>query len=318
MSQSLTLLQRQGLPKPIPQLGLTPTRRLDPLGVLLVILSTLGFSTLAIFGKLAYAHELDPLSALFWRLAGATVLLWTWLLIRGQWRIPYRSAIAAFLLGDLGYALQAVLFFSALSHSSAGLTAVMFYTYPAFVALLSWVINRRPLGCWRLIALGLALAGCIMTIDMQSVNASPLGLILGIGSGASYALYMVFSARLVRDIPPLPTAAYMLLGATLSMVSWTSLSQGIQLPTTPGAISAVAGLAIVATALPIGCLFTGLKRLDVLPAAILSTLEPVLAVLMAITLLGENLWLGQALGGICIISSALILQLSSSKCRKRR
>ena len=285
--------------------------QMERVGGMLVIVSALGFGTLGIFGKLAYAQGLNPLSALVWRLGGGAIALWLWLLLRNQWQIKLRSAIAAFLLGAVVYAIQSVLFFCALDQASAGMTALMFYTYPAFVAFFSWVFYRKHLSSWQMKALALAFLGCLLTVDLTNQIAKPLGIILGIASGAAYALYMIGSARLLRAIPPLATAAYMLLGATVSVTLVTIIWKGLDLPSTVMAVGVVSGLAIVATALPIVTLFAGLQRLGVVPAAILSTLEPVIAVLLGILFLGEQIWFGQILGGVLIIGSGLMLQVNS-------
>ncbi|NJN48995.1 MAG: hypothetical protein HC805_03360 [Alkalinema sp. RL_2_19] len=83
---------------------------LDRWGVLLVVLSAAGFGTLGIFGKLAYAENFTVLNSLVWRLGGGATVLWLWLLGQRRWRIQRRSAIAAFSLGAIIYALQALLF----------------------------------------------------------------------------------------------------------------------------------------------------------------------------------------------------------------
>ena len=280
----------------------------NQVGVMLVIISAMGFGTLAIFGKLAYAQGLNPLSTLVWRLGGAAIAIWIWLLLRNQWQVKRQAAIAAFLVGAFGYAIQSVLFFCALDRASAGMTALMFYTYPVFVAFFSWVFSRKHLSSWQMKALGLALLGCLLTVDLTGQAAQPLGIVLGIASGGAYALYLLCSARLIRSIPPITTAAYMLLGAALSVTLVTIIWQGLDIPSTVIAVGTVSSLAIVATALPIVTLFAGLKRLGVIPAAILSTLEPLMAVLMGIMFLGEQIWLGQVLGGALIIGSGLILQ----------
>ena len=285
--------------------------QMNRVGVIFVTISALGFGTLAIFGKLAYAQGLNPLSTLVWRLGGGAIALWLWLLLRNQWQVKLRSAIAAFLLGAVGYAIQSVLFFCALNRASAGMTALMFYTYPAFVAFFTWVLYRKHLSSWQMKALGLALLGCLLTVDLTSQVAEPGGIVLGIASGGAYALYLLCSARLLRSIPPITTAAYMLLGAAISVTLVTIIWQGLDLPSTVIAMGAVSGLAIVATALPIVTLFAGLQRLGVVPAAILSTLEPVMAVLMGILFLSEQIWLGQVLGGALIIGSGLMLQAHS-------
>lgn len=309
MTYSPTLSKRRSSYLKEPQLKPSPFPKRHSTGVLLIVISAVGFGTLAVFGKLAFTHGLAPLSALSWRLGGAAAVLWSWLLLKKQWQVNYRVAIAAFLLGALGYALQSALFFHALAHATAGITALMFYTYPAFVALLSWAIVRQPINRWQAKALGIALLGSILTVNLRSEIASPLGIGLGIAAGGTYAFYMMLSARLVRNVPPLTAAAYMLLGAATTILGWTGFQQGIDLPTTSSAIAAVAGLAILSTALPIACLFAGLKRLDLIPTAILSTLEPVLAVMMGIGLLGEQVWLGQLFGGVLIVSSAVMLQV---------
>ena len=87
--------------------------------------------------------------------------------------------------------------------------------------------------------------------------------------------------------------------------AWTVPVNGI-------ALSAAAGLATVSTALPIVCLYAGLKRLEVVPAAILSTLEPVVAIALSVLFLAEPLWIGQIMGGVLILASAVMLQIRTS------
>ncbi|MBR8834583.1 MAG: EamA family transporter [Stigonema ocellatum SAG 48.90 = DSM 106950] len=282
---------------------------IDRVGVGLVMLSSLGFSTLAILAKLAHAQNLNLLSVLAWRLGGATAVLWLCLLLRNQWQVKRQSAIAAFLLGASGYAIQAALFFSALAYASAGMTVLLFFTYPAFATLFCWVLDHRPPSRRQIVALGLTLLGCsLLTQDLSSEVVQPLGIALGIAAGAGYGLYLTFSGRLVLAMPPLAAAAYMLLGSTVSISLVTITWLGLNIPSTAVAVGIVSSLAIFATALPIVTLFAGLKRLGVVSAAILSTLEPVLAVLMGMLFLGESLGLRQMLGGGLIIASAIIIQ----------
>lgn len=284
---------------------------IDKLGIGLIILSAVGFSTLGLFTKLAYAQGFNPLSTLFWRLAGSAVILWIWLFLSGEWQPKKGSALTAFLLGASVYALQANLFFQALTYASAGITTVLFYTYPAFVAIWGYLLIRAQpisLNSWQSKALILAFVGCLLTIDFRSQTAQPLGLILGIASGAAYGLYLFCSSRLVKAIEPIQAAAYMLLGAAFTIAIVTTYQEALIIPTTSSSFLVVYGLALLSTALPTMTLFLGLKRLDVLPAAIFSTLEPILAVVMGIIFLQEQFWFGQALGGLLIICSAIILQ----------
>lgn len=290
-------------PSPLP-----PPRRLDPGGVVLVLLSALGFSTLGILGKLAYGYHLTPLAALGWRLGGAAIAIWLWIMGRGAGQLPWPLALRAFGVGAVVYALQSALFFNALNHATVGMTVILFFTYPLFVALFAWGLDRKPLGRERSIALGLALLGCILTLNLQAAVASPLGIGLGLGSGLGYALYLTLSARLVNQIPPLVAAGYVLLGAATTIVGWAGITHQWVMPGSPAAIATVGGLALMATAVPILCLFMGLKRLEILPAAILSAMEPLLALAMAVIGLGETVGPIQLLGGVLIIAAGVSLQ----------
>lgn len=286
----------------------TPSRYLDPWGVVLVLLSALGFSTLGILGKLAYSFHLTPLAALSWRLGGAAIAIWLWIIIRGEGWILRRLAFKALAVGAVVYALQSALFFNALDHATVGMTVVLFFTYPLFAALFSWGLDRQPLGWGRSLALGLALLGCLLTLNFHAANASPVGIGLGLGSGLAYAFYLYLSARLVTQMPPLVAAGYVLLGAATTITLWAGFTHQWQIPASVGAIATAGGLALVATALPILCLFMGLKRLEILPAAILSAIEPLLALVMAILGLGEEVGPNQLLGGLLILASGVGIQ----------
>jgi drug/metabolite transporter (DMT)-like permease len=280
----------------------------DGVGVLLVTLSATGFATLAIFAKLAYSEGLDLASTLSWRFAGATVVLWAWLLWRGDWRLSKRDAIAATLLGAFGYAIQAALFFGALAHSSAGVSALLLYTYPAFVTLLDWLQSGNPPGSRRTIALSLALVGCLLTIDLSNATLKPLGVVLGIACGVWYALYLTFGASLVRSVSPVTTSAYLSFGAALSFLGAAFLGQGLVVPESSTALWTVAGLVLLATVLPIVALFSGIQRLGTSQTAILSTIEPVVTVLLGIVFLGEQLVAKQVIGALLVVSSVVLLQ----------
>jgi drug/metabolite transporter (DMT)-like permease len=285
--------------------------RLDWPGIVLVILSAIGFSTLGIFAKLAYAQGFNMTSSLFWRVSGGAIVLWGWLLLRNQWRLRRQMAVSAFWLGALGYTLQAALFFGALQYASAGITALLFFTYPVFVALIRWLVLRQSLNSWQLLALILAFSGCLCMVNWDEAMVLPLGFGLGIASGAGYAIYLTVGARLVKQASPVQTAAYMLLGTAMVTLGLALSQNQLLFPTTPAQIGILFGLAVVATALPIVFLFVGLQRLNIVPATILSALEPVMAVVLGGCLLGEPLWPGQILGGILLLSACLLLQMKS-------
>ena len=282
--------------------------RSDSVGVALIVISATGFGTLGILAKLAYAEGLDLPSTLAWRFVGAAVVFWAWLVWRGNWRLEKRLAILAILLGAIGYAIQATLFFAALNYAGAGVTALLLYTYPAFVTLLAWITQGERPRRNRQIALSLALFGCLFTADLSGATVKPIGLLLGVASGGWYALYLTFGARLVRSVSPVTTSAYLSLGAAFSFLATAFLKNGLIFPKTAVAMGTVGGLILIATVLPIVTLFAGIRRLGTAQAAILSTIEPVVTVLLGIIFLGEEFLARQILGGLLVVSSVVLLQ----------
>lgn len=298
----------------------------DFLGILYIVLSAIGFGTIGVFAKLAYAHGLNPLSTQIWKLGGGTLLLWMWILPQRmtdthpsaiqpatkrftKLRHLDKGAIAAFLLGAIGYAAYSISLFEAFSYATVGVTMLLFYTYPAFAALLRWLVHQQALNRWQSVCLGLTLVGCAITVDWQEQTSNAGGIMLGLGAAVCYACYLLGSARIVSTRSPLQSAAWMLSGATVTMVAIALCQTSITMPGDGMALGAIVGLAAVSTALPIGFLYAGLRRIDLLPTTILSTLEPVVAIAFSTVFLGESIWAGQIIGGLCILTSAILLQV---------
>ncbi|NJL35968.1 MAG: EamA family transporter [Leptolyngbyaceae cyanobacterium RM2_2_4] len=290
-------------------------QRSGTVGAALVMLSASGFATLPILGKFAYADGLDLPSTLFWRFAGAAVVLWVWMVWRGNWRLPVPQAIASTLLGAIGFAIQSGLFFAALNYAGAGVTSLLLYTYPAFVTLLGWGLEGDRPSSPQLAALVLAFVGCLLTIDLSGASATPLGLGLAIASGAWYALYLTFSARIIRSVPPVTMTAYLSTGAGFSFISIALLGSGLDFPYNLPSGLTLTGIVLIATVIPIVSIFEGIRRLGTSQAAILSTLEPIVTVLLGIAFLNEVLSIQQILGGLLVISSVIVLRTFPQKRR---
>jgi drug/metabolite transporter (DMT)-like permease len=303
--------RNQNNAEPSPESGDEVNQSMSFTGSLLIITSAGGFSTLAILGKVAYSEGLNLPSILFFRFLGTAILLWIWLFIRKAWHIETYQALKAFLLGLIGYAIQATIFFSALAYASAGLTTLLFFTYPAFVTLLIWVVEKEHPDSYRKSALILSLTGCVLTINFSVELTEPLGLILGIASGFWYALYLMFGSRLVQSVSPVVASAYLCLGASLSFFISTLFTGGIIVPQSMTGIWTLISLSVIATALSIVTLFTGIQKVGIARAAIISTIEPVITVMLGIILLHEKLWNGQVLGGFLIVIAVVLANLTS-------
>jgi drug/metabolite transporter (DMT)-like permease len=103
-----------------------PARALDRTGLVLCLVSAAGFGSLAIFGKQAYAGGLGVIGVLTMRFAvAAPLLVGLALLARRSLRVGWPVGLRLLAMGGIGYAVQATLFFNALTRISAGLASLL-------------------------------------------------------------------------------------------------------------------------------------------------------------------------------------------------
>jgi len=115
------------------------------LGILLVAGSAAAFGTLALFGRYAYAADMDAITILFLRFSLAAVVLLALLVLRREPLPRGRPLLPLIGMGAIGYVGQAFCYLTALNYASSGLVALLLYLYPAFVTLLSVVVLHEPL-----------------------------------------------------------------------------------------------------------------------------------------------------------------------------
>lgn len=278
-------------------------------GALLVALSASAFGAMAIFGRYAYAGGTDVLGLLTLRFVIGGTLLAAIAYRRGV-RWPRGRALAGIAaMGALGYVGQSLCYFIALQHAQASLVALLLYLYPAFVTVLAALWLGERLTRVKTAALVLCLAGSALMVG--GGHGEPLGIGLALAAAIVYSLYIVAGARLTRGVDPLATTAVVCLSAATVFcgVSIVRTLSGAppHLPTTALAWAALVAIALVSTVTAMLAFFAGLARLGAARTSMLSTLEPVVTVLLAAILLGERLTLVQGCGGAAVLAAVLWL-----------
>lgn len=282
-------------------------------GIVLVAVSAAGFGTLAIFARFAYADGVDALTVLFLRFALAAVLMMALLFGRRR-RLPRGSVLLRLIgMGALGYVGQAFAYLTALQYASAGLVALLLYLYPVFVAVLAFFLLHEPITRAKVLALGLALIGTSLTVGPVAGQAT--GALLAISGAAIYSVYIIVGTGVMRHVSALQSSAVIFTGAGVSS-GVLMIVKGPHLPATGAGWAAIVSIVVIATLIPVAAFLAGLKRIGPTNAAMLSTLEPVVTVLLAYWLLNERLTLVTLMGGALILAAVLLL--TQGELRRRR
>jgi drug/metabolite transporter (DMT)-like permease len=282
-------------------------------GTILCIGSAAAFGAMAIFGKLAYDDGATVGTLLAVRFGLAAVMFWALVLVGGAARelraLAGRDLGLGLALGGCGYAIQAGCYFAALERIDASLLSLLLYTFPAIVAVAAVALGRERLEGRRVIALGLASGGLALVVAGAGAGAlDPVGAGLGLGAAVVYSTYILVSEGIAGRVSPRVLSALVCTGAAVVLTVATSLLGDLR----PGEVTAagwgwLACLAVVSTVGAISMFFAGLDRAGPTTASILSTVEPVVTVLLAFLVFGETLAAVQLAGGALVLAAVLAL-----------
>jgi drug/metabolite transporter (DMT)-like permease len=205
---------------------------------------------------------------------------------------------------------SALLAFLGLERIPASTFIVIFYTYPAIVAILSLFLGERlSWGGW--LALGLTLVGMFLTVPDfgQGLSSENLaGVMFALMNAFSVAFYFIVSSRLLRGHGSTARAsAWGIVGALLPLVLLAPF-RPTGVPNSPDIWVNMGALAVVSTVFPVFFLNAGIQKVGPARAAILGTVEPLLTIILAAVFLGERLQPIQLVGGVFILASVILLQ----------
>ena len=292
------------------------SNRLRGYGLALVAASL--WATLGLFYTGLETYGLPRLTIVFYRAAVAAVVLFMVLgWGRRDWLKLERRDWPLFLaFGLAGVAAFYVVYIYAIALTGMGMAAVLMYTAPAWVTLLSVLLFNERLGGLKGVAVLLACGGCALVgrvYDLASVRLNLLGVLAGLGAGLTYGLYTLFSKVAQDRYTAWTTLAYALGVGALFMLPLQSLADLARAATTPPILFWLLMLGLVPT-LGGGVAFNAaLRRIPASNASIVATLEPAIATLLGWLFLDERLEILQLLGAGLILAAVVILQLESSE-----
>jgi drug/metabolite transporter (DMT)-like permease len=273
-------------------------------GILLIAISAASFGTLAIFGRFLYADGLDTFTMLFLRFGVAALLMLVILLVRKE-KFPRGKILLQLIgMGALGYVGQSFSYLTAIKYASAGLVALLLYLYPMFVFVLSVIVLHEKATWVKIVAIIIALLGTALTVD--PAGGQLLGILLAISAALIYSVYIIVGTDVMRHVSAVQSSVVIFASAG-AVYGILMVFNGVHLPsTTSGWINTV-GIVLVATVIPVVAFLAGLERIGPTNAAMLSTLEPVVTVLLAAWIFGERLQSIALFGGGMILIAVIML-----------
>lgn len=296
------------MPAPTPTSSSRPTRERG-VGLALIVVSATAFGALPILAKAAYADGADPVAVLCGRFVIATAVMLALARTRGA-RLPRGRLLGGLaVLGGIAYVGQSLTFFTAADLIPVSLASLLFYVYPALVVALAVVFLHDRVGPRRLVALVAALIGTSLTVGASLGGGDPVGIGLALLAALCYVGYIVVGSRLAPRAGALAGSTVVMGAAAVSFLALTLVTRPA-FPASASGWAAVTGLALLSTVVAVTTFFAGVERIGPADASTLSTLEPLVTVVLAALLLDERLGPVQLAGGVLILAAAVVVARS--------
>ena len=279
---------------------------------LCVLLAGTLWGSMGLFVRRLNAVGLYALDIVQLRIAVSLVLVGLYLLIfaRERFRVRLRDLWCFAGTGIVSLLLFSWCHYSGMQEASLSVMAVLLYTSPAFIMLLSIVLFRERLTRQKLLALVLTFAGCCLVSGLGSGSAvSMKGLLLGLGSGFFYALYSIFSRYAIeRGYDSWTITFYTFLFCLLAsapLSHWDLIAQALS-----------GGASVPVYALLMGLLtgflayifYTkGLEGMESSRAGILASVEPVVGTIVGTLVFHEPLPVQSVLGIALVLGGIVVL-----------
>lgn len=255
---------------------------------------------------MAFAEGVAPLTVAFWRASVAALLFAAHASFTRSAALRPGDRLPAMALGVVAVAGLYVAYFKSVQLGGAALAAILLYSAPVWVALGAHFVFRERVPLRESAALLLTLCGVILVALFPAtgnadIQASPAAIAWGLGSGVAYALYFLIGRSLFANNAPARVMSWALATGAVVLapfVQWQAL--------TWRAWGAIAFLASVATYGAYLSNANGIRIIGPSRASTIATLEPVLAVIAAYLLWGEQLSVAGMVGAAAVIGGVLL------------
>lgn len=272
---------------------------------------------MAIFGTLGLFVRNIPLPSgelALYRAIMASLLIAGYLLVTGQ-PIPFgamRRELPLLVLSGAAMGFNWILLFQAYQYTTVSVATLSYYFAPVIVTVLCPILFREKLTtkqiiCFLMSTLGLAM---ITGGELGGSGTDHIGILFGLGAAVLYACVVLLN-KFIKNVEGIHRTLVQFLAAVVVLIPYVALTGGCHLGSlAPLGWGCLLVVGVVHTGITYCMYFSALKELPGQQAAILSYIDPLVAVLVSVTLLGEPMTLWQGVGGALILGFTLWNELA--------
>lgn len=280
-------------------------------------MACLGFSIVPALAKSSYHRGANALGVMTVRFTVASLLLLVARFIFGRketWPDAKRT-LALLVIGAVGVTAVSLTYFIAIDEIDTSLAIVLWYVYPVFVVGVSWAILHKKPRRNVFIALPFTLAGIAITAGQLS-GGSGSAITLVMVSSFLFSFYIIGLDKASRGNGLITNVALLSVGTAIGywlvcLIPITPLEPIF--PDDSRTWTMIVVLAIFGTTAPFLFSVAGLTRLEASTYSVITTIEPILGIIVAVIFLGEEMSAARLLGAALVIGALIGFSVSESR-----
>jgi drug/metabolite transporter (DMT)-like permease len=286
------------------------------LGVLILMIANMGFSTKAVIIKLMYQYHVDTFSVIALRmLLSAPVYIVVAIVLAGRKdNIPLtkKELLSVGGLGILSYYISSMLDFWGLQYISAGVERLILFTYPTMVLVISAVLFKKKIETPQYIAMILTYIGVAIAYVAEKGLGDQKNVVLGASliftCAITYSFFVVGTGELVKRLGSIKFTCYAMLAATIPALIQSGIHDGMNIFNFPTEVYSLSiWLAVVATVFPTFMIVEGIRLVGANNSGIIGFVGPVWTIFLANWLLGEPITLMQSVGTAIVLAGVFLI-----------
>ena len=285
------------------------------IGTILIIIAGCFWGSMGIFVRRLGIYGFSSIQIVSIRVTLAAVIFALVLYIKDRkgFKLSFRDIPLFLGLGFGSVLVFTICYFTAITMMSLSAAAILLYTSPVWIMLMSVVFFHERLDKRKVTALVLAFAGCVLVSGISGEGMTIAGLLVGLGSGIGYGLYSILGTIALRKYSPYTVTAYTFAFAAVG--SWfvcrpADMFNKFSDAENPGFLAVLCVLTAVITAvIPFLAYTLGLESVEASKAGIIATIEPMVATLIGIAVFSEPLTMMSGAGILLILSAVIVLNM---------
>ena len=283
---------------------------------LYIIASAVFWGLIGLFVRTLAAQGFTSMQIVSIRAVVSALLMIPILLKMGthHFKINLKTILPLVGMGVVSLTFSNFCYFNCIELSSLAVAALLLYTAPIFVMLMSLALFGESFNFAKGFALGATFLGCAFVTGAfdSEVSLSLAGLLFGLGSGIGYALYSIFGKYAIRNYSTLTITTYAFIFASISSIPLANFTSDLKYFDITTIWSSL-GLAALSTVIPYLLYTWGLEEVEAGRTSILATVEPLVAAAVGIAIFSEPVTLHKLIGTLLICSSIILLNMPKEK-----